>query len=60
MREKLEYETPRASVRGVFLCENVAGTETSVLITGAGAIQQDEWGSSVEFHSTYEYLDFDY
>jgi hypothetical protein len=24
MRERLEYETPRASVRGVFLCENVA------------------------------------
>jgi hypothetical protein len=26
MRERLEYETPRASVRGVFLCDNVADT----------------------------------
>jgi hypothetical protein len=43
MTEKLEYKTPRASVRGVFLCENLAGTETSVLITGTGAITQDEW-----------------
>jgi hypothetical protein len=24
MKELIEYETPRASVRGVFLCENVA------------------------------------
>jgi hypothetical protein len=26
MRERLEYKTPRASVRGVFLCDNVADT----------------------------------
>jgi hypothetical protein len=26
MKELIEYETPRASVRGVFLCEDVADT----------------------------------
>jgi hypothetical protein len=29
MNELIVYETPRASVRGVFLCENVADTACS-------------------------------
>jgi hypothetical protein len=34
------YETPRAQVRGVFLCEDVAVEPTSVL---TGGITQDGW-----------------
>jgi hypothetical protein len=40
MDKKLMYKTPRASVRGVFLCENVAMEPTSVLTVG---ITQEEW-----------------
>jgi hypothetical protein len=39
------YETPRACVRGVFLCENVAGTEVSAL---TGAITQEAWAAGDE------------
>jgi hypothetical protein len=35
---KIEYETPRAFVRGVFLCDNLAAA-TSAL----GAITQEDW-----------------
>jgi hypothetical protein len=38
---KNEYETPRASVRGVFLCDNLADT---VSVRTAG-ITQEEWGT---------------
>jgi hypothetical protein len=44
MRERIEYEGPRASVRGVFLCENVADTAVSVLTLG---ITQEAWGADV-------------
>jgi hypothetical protein len=37
---KFEYETPRAQVRGVFLCEDVA-VPVSVLTI---EITQEEWG----------------
>jgi hypothetical protein len=50
MAEKLlknEYETPRACVRGVFLCENMAAG-TSVL----GAITQESWGADVSAKPT--------
>jgi hypothetical protein len=30
MKELAEYETPRASVRGVFLCENIANVQSPV------------------------------
>jgi hypothetical protein len=43
MKEKLEYKTPRASVRGVFLCEDVAVEPTSILTAG---ITQEGWGGS--------------
>jgi hypothetical protein len=33
MKELIEYETPRASVRGVFLCEEVADTVFSPVRT---------------------------
>jgi hypothetical protein len=39
MTEKIEYETPRASVRGVFLCENVADT----VVSARGDILQEDW-----------------
>jgi hypothetical protein len=42
MKERLEYKTPWASVRGVFLCENVADTAVSVLTVG---ITQEAWGA---------------
>jgi hypothetical protein len=42
MKELVEYETPRASVRGVFLCDNVADTAVSVLTLG---ITQEAWGA---------------
>jgi hypothetical protein len=45
MTELAEYETPRAQVRGVFLCENVAVGAVSVLAWG---IDQDDWTDSVE------------
>jgi hypothetical protein len=44
MKELIEYETPRASVRGVFLCDNVAGAAVSML---TGEITQEGWGSEV-------------
>jgi hypothetical protein len=44
MDKKLEYKTPRASVRGVFLCDNVADTAVSVLTLG---ITQEAWGADV-------------
>jgi hypothetical protein len=44
MDKKMMYETPRASVRGVFLCDSVAGTEVSVLTVG---ITQEAWGADV-------------
>jgi hypothetical protein len=44
MTELAEYETPRASVCGVFLCENVADTAVSVLTLG---ITQEGWGADV-------------
>jgi hypothetical protein len=43
MKELLEYKTPRASVRGVFLCEEVAAP-TSAL----GAITQEDWNVTDE------------
>jgi hypothetical protein len=45
MNELMVYETPRAQVRGVFLCENVADTAVSAYTTG---ITQEEWGSQVD------------
>jgi hypothetical protein len=44
MTERLEYKTPRASVRGVFLCDSVADTAVSVLTAG---ITQEGWGADV-------------
>jgi hypothetical protein len=41
---KNEYETPRALVRGVFLCDNLADT-VSVLTWD---ISQDDWSTSLE------------
>jgi hypothetical protein len=43
MKELAEYETPRASVRGVFLCENVADTAAVSALTGG--ITQEGWGT---------------
>jgi hypothetical protein len=43
MDKKFEYETPRASVRGVFLCDSVADT---ILVSARGAITQDDWSDS--------------
>jgi hypothetical protein len=43
MDKKLEYKTPRASVRGVFLCDSVAAP-----VSALGAITQDDWSGSVE------------
>jgi hypothetical protein len=43
MTEKIEYETPRAQVRGVFLCENVADTAAVSALTGG--ITQEGWGA---------------
>jgi hypothetical protein len=40
MTEKLEYETPRASVRGVFLCDSVADTAFSPVRT----VDVTPWG----------------
>jgi hypothetical protein len=40
MDKKMEYETPRASVRGVFLCENVASTSVKV-----APFTQNDWGN---------------
>jgi hypothetical protein len=42
MKEMLEYETPRAQVRGVFLCENVAAP----ISVWTGTIMQYEWEST--------------
>jgi hypothetical protein len=39
---KNEYETPRAQVRGVFLCDNLAAP-VSVL---TGQIEQEAWSDS--------------
>jgi hypothetical protein len=39
---KEEYETPRASVRGVFLCEDLADT----LVSARGSIRQEDWDIS--------------
>jgi hypothetical protein len=33
MEEMIEYETPRASVRGVFLCENMAVSHCPIIGT---------------------------
>jgi hypothetical protein len=43
MKERLEYKTPRASVRGVFLCENLAAPAAVSCLTGQ--ITQEGWGS---------------
>jgi hypothetical protein len=59
MREKLEYKTPRASVRGVFLCENLADTATSVAVTGAGGILQEENFTGGASEEKNWYVDFD-
>jgi hypothetical protein len=45
MREKLEYKTPRASVRGVFLCDNVM-VATSVKVI---PITQSDWPTTYEW-----------
>jgi hypothetical protein len=45
MDKKMMYETPRASVRGVFLCDNVAGTGVSAV---TGSITQEAWGTDDE------------
>jgi hypothetical protein len=37
------YETPRISVRGVFLCDNLADTVSVLTIE----ITQEEWGTDV-------------
>jgi hypothetical protein len=39
MGQVIEYETPRAQVRGVFLCENVADT----LVSARATIRQEDW-----------------
>jgi hypothetical protein len=44
------YETPRACVRGVFLCENLAAPAVSVL----GAITQEDWGGDTTVKPTEE------
>jgi hypothetical protein len=41
MDKKIEYETPRARVRGVFLCEDLADT----LVSARGNIRQEDWGT---------------
>jgi hypothetical protein len=46
---KDEYKTPLAVVRGVFLCDNVAGTEVSVL---SGNITQEAWGGDTTLGDT--------
>jgi hypothetical protein len=38
MKELIEYETPRASVRGVFLCENLAN-----VISPVKKVTLEEW-----------------
>jgi hypothetical protein len=38
-----EYEAPRASVRGVFLCDGIADTAVSVL---TAEITQEEWANT--------------
>jgi hypothetical protein len=45
MAEKLlknEYETPRAFVRGVFLCDNIADT----MVSARASIRQEDWDPS--------------
>jgi hypothetical protein len=42
MDKKMAYKTPRASVRGVFLLENLAVEPTSMLTAG---ITQEGWGT---------------
>jgi hypothetical protein len=44
MDKKFEYKTPRAEVRGVFLCENVADTAVSVLTLG---VTQEGWDTEL-------------
>jgi hypothetical protein len=39
---KNEYETPRACVRGVFLCDNIADT----LVSARASIRQEDWNPS--------------
>jgi hypothetical protein len=38
---KIEYETPRIEVRGVFLLEEIAAPISPVL----GTIKQEQWGT---------------
>jgi hypothetical protein len=40
----IEYETPRASVRGVFLCENVADT----IVSPVRRVDVTPWGNGGE------------
>jgi hypothetical protein len=39
---KIEYETPRAQVRGFFLCEGIAVPISATL----GTIKQEQWGTA--------------
>jgi hypothetical protein len=50
MDKKLMYKTPRASVRGVFLCENVA-VKCSIL---TWEITQEAWSDSYTTIGTSE------
>jgi hypothetical protein len=52
---KFEYETPRAQVRGVFLCEDVA-VPVSALI---GNFSQEDWGTGEELVGDGTHLDGD-
>jgi hypothetical protein len=45
MDKKLMYKTPRASVRGVFLCENIAVLSVVRVVP----ITQNDWPSSGEW-----------
>jgi hypothetical protein len=40
VKELAEYKTPRASVRGVFLCENVADTVAVSALTAKDLLQR--------------------
>jgi hypothetical protein len=49
MEKLIEYETPRASVRGVFLLEGIADTVISPV---SGGVDVESWGTDEEITGT--------